>query len=186
MIRMLFASLVAGTLLLTLPGCEKSDPPVENEEEVITTLVYELTPQGGGTSVRATFTDLDGDGGNPPTITDLVLQSNTTYNGVITLFNEQAKPTESVHEEVKDEADEHQFFFPNTLNQTTIGYADQDSNGKPLGLKTTLTTTGAESGKLTVVLKHEPTKTSNSTATDDGTAAGGETDIEVTFNVSVQ
>lgn len=185
MIRALFASTIA-FLLLTFSSCYKPDPELTNEEEVITTLVYDLTPTAGGTPVRLSFSDVDGDGGDPPVITNGILQPNTTYDGVITLFNEQAKPAESIHNEVLQEAKEHQLFFPNTLGNVSVTYADQDADGNPLGLKTTLATGAPETGKLTIILKHEPTKTATQDATNDGVAAGGETDIEVTFDVLVQ
>lgn len=185
MTRALFA-LAMASLIFALPSCKKSDPKIPNEEEVITTLVYDLTPQGGGTAVRFSYADADGDGGDAPVITNGTLQANTTYNGVITLFNETVKPTESVHEEVQAEDKEHQFFFPTTLTGLTINYADQDANGLGTGLKTTLTTGAAGTGDLTVILKHKPTKVSGTDATKDGTAAGGETDIEVKFTVVVQ
>lgn len=185
MTRALFASMIA-FLLLTLPSCQKEDPEVPNEEEVITKLVYTLTPRAGGTAVMMTFSDMDGDGGNAPVVTGGTLQANTTYDGVITLFNEQETPVENIHEEVMAEDEEHQFFFPNTLGNVSVTYADQDADGNPLGLKTTLMTGAAETGELTVILKHEPTKTATQDATNNGVAAGGETDIEVTFNVTVQ
>ncbi|MGH1338823.1 MAG: type 1 periplasmic binding fold superfamily protein [Aureispira sp.] len=172
-------------VVLTLGSCQK-DPDITNQEEVITTLVYTLTPMGGGTPVVFSFADPDGDGGDAPVLTNGVLQSNTTYNGVITLFNETVKPSESIHVEVLAEAEEHQFFYENTLSNITVAYGDQDANGKGLGLKTTFTTGLAEQGMLTVILRHEPNKEAAGIAIDDASAAGGETDIEVKFNVDIQ
>ena len=183
--HILIAGLVMA-LLLSFPSCQQEDPVIPNEEEVITKLVYTLTPQGGGTAVMLTFSDPDGEGGNAPVITGGTLQANTTYDGVITLFNEQETPVENVHEEILDEDEEHQFFFPNTLANTTIAYADQDADGNPVGLQSTLTTGAAETGDFTIVLKHEPTKGTQLAPDNDGSSAGGSTDIEVTFNVSVQ
>ena len=53
--------------------------------------------------------------------------------------------------------------------------------GNPLGLSFILTTSGASSGELTFTLRHEPNKPNS--GLDN---AGGETDIEITFNVTVQ
>lgn len=172
-------------VLLTLSSCQK-DPDIPNEEEVITTLVYTLTPVAGGTPVVFSFADPDGDGGDDPVTTNGVLQSNTTYQGVITLFNETVKPTEDVHPEVLAEGNEHQLFYENTLNNITLTYVDQDTDGNDLGLTTTFTTGTAEQGNLTVILRHEPNKTATGIAIDNATPAGGETDIEVTFNVDIQ
>jgi hypothetical protein len=66
------------------------------------------------------------------------------------------------------------------LNVTT-DYADADSMGNPLGLSFILTTSEASSGALTFTLRHEPNKPNS--GLDN---AGGETDIEITFNVTVQ
>ncbi len=173
-------------LLLALSSCQPEDPIVPNEEEVITSLIYTLTPAGGGTPVVFSISDPDGDGGNAPTITNGVLQANKTYNGVITLFNETENPAEAIHPEVLAEGAEHQFFFENTLDSITVAYADQDANGQGIGLQTTFTTGAAEQGTLQVILRHEPNKTAAGVAIDNATPAGGETDIEVTFNVDIQ
>lgn len=173
-------------VLLFLGACQKEDPVITNEEEVITTLVYTLTPMGGGNAVIFSFADLDGEGGDAPVVYNGVLQSNTTYTGVVTLLNENEKPSEEIHKEVQTEAEEHQLFYENTLNNITITYGDQDANGQALGLKTTLVTGNAEQGKLTVVLRHEPNKSATGVAIDNASPAGGETDIEVTFDVDIQ
>lgn len=185
MMRALFAVIVIG-FILALPSCQPEKPLIDNQEEVITRMIYALTPQGGGTPVLLTYSDADGDGGNAPVITGGTLQAGTTYNGVITLFNETVTPAENVHEEVQEEDEEHQFFFPNTITGLTVVYADQDANGLGTGLKTTLTTGAAGTGDLTVVLKHEPTKVSGTDATKNGVAAGGETDVEAKFSIVVQ
>lgn len=173
-------------LLLALSSCQPIDPIIPNEEEVITSLVYTLTPAGGGTPVVFSISDPDGDGGNAPTITNGVLQANKTYNGVITLFNETESPVEPIHQEVLAEGVEHQLFFENTLDSVAIAYADQDANGQGIGLQTTFTTGVAEQGTLKVILRHEPNKTAAGVAIDNATPAGGETDIEVTFDVDIQ
>ncbi|MFK7796304.1 MAG: type 1 periplasmic binding fold superfamily protein [Aureispira sp.] len=173
-------------LLLALSSCQPEDPIVPSEEEVITSLVYTLTPMSGGIPVIFSISDPDGEGGDAPIITNGVLQSSTTYTGVVTLYNETIKPSEEVHKEVLDEAEEHQLFYENTLNNATIAYTDQDADGNDLGLQTTFTTGFAEQGTLTVILRHEPNKTAAGIAIDNATPAGGETDIEVTFNVDIQ
>ena len=38
--------------ILFFTACEKDDPDVPNEEELITTLIYTLTPDGGGNAVE--------------------------------------------------------------------------------------------------------------------------------------
>ena len=77
---------------------------------------------------------------------------------------------------------DHQFFYTigSGLNVTT-SYENNDSEGNPLGTEFTLVAGAASSGDLTFTLRHEPTKPN--TGLDD---AGGETDISVTFNLTIE
>lgn len=172
--------------LFILASCNKEEPMVEDPEELITTLIYTLTPIDGGIPVEFKFTDIDGDGGNAPTITTETLASNTTYTGVISLLNESETPAENVGEEVAEEDEEHQIFFVATGVDFVVSYADTDSDGNPLGLATTLITQSEGNGTLTVTLRHEPSKDADGVSNGDITNAGGETDIEVTFPVIIQ
>lgn len=178
-------SILALSMLL-LTGCKKDDPVIPNEEEVITTLNYTLTPSDGGTPVVFTFQDLDGDGGNPPIITGGTLAMNTTYIGFLELLNELETPPGNITEEVEEEADEHQFFFQTSLSGVNFSYDDMDANGNPIGLLTTVTTEGPGNGTITVILRHEPDKFALGVSNGDISNAGGETDIEVVFNVEVK
>ena len=94
-------------------------------------------------------------------------------------------PAEDITAEVLEEALEHQVFYQVASGDFVIQYADQDSNGNPIGLSTNFqsNTTG---GNLTVILKHEPSKTAAGVSGGDITNAGGETDIEVVFPVNVR
>jgi hypothetical protein len=174
--------------LITIVSCsdDPEDPIVENEEEVITTLTYTLTPSEGGSAVVLTYQDLDGDGAGEPTITNGTLSASTVYSGVLTLFNETEDPAESITEEIDEEDDEHQFFFSSTITDLQVAYADTDGDGNPVGLATTLTTSAAGSGTLTITLRHEPEKSASGVASGDITSAGGETDISVTFTITVE
>jgi hypothetical protein len=172
--------------VLCFAGCVKDDPTIPNQEEVITTLIYTLTPDNGGNAVVLSFRDLDGDGGNAPVITTGILTTNTTYTALLELQNEAAEPTESITDEIEEEAEEHQFFFQTTLNDLEVIYDDQDADGNPIGLTTTVTTGNSDAGTITIILKHEPNKSAAGVINGDITNAGGETDIEVTFGVDVQ
>lgn len=185
-------NLIPFALLLSVCfiGCKDDDdepelPEIPNEEEVITTLTYTLTPNGGGDVKVFSFEDLDGDGGNAPVITTDSLERNTMYSGSIQVLNKVANPVENITEEVEEEGDEHQFFFQTTNNQFNIQYADMDENDLPLGLKTNFTT-DSTSGSLVITLRHEPNKTAANVAEGNIANAGGETDIEVTFTVNVK
>lgn len=184
----LFSSLSIFSLLvilISLSACDK-DPVIPPQPELITTLTYTLTPDNGGIPVRLYFQDLDGDGAGLPTKTADVLSANTTYTASLSLLNELETPAEDISVEVLDEGADHQFFFSQTVAGLSIEYADTDIDGKPIGLSTKLTTTGAGSGTLTIILKHEPAKDATDVANGDITNAGGETDIEVTFEIDVQ
>lgn len=183
-LRFSLFAIAISSLLFT--ACEKEDPVIENEEEVITTLNYTLAAQDGSGTVTLTFRDLDGDGGNAPVITGGTLAANTSYTGAVTLLNEQESPAENVTEEIEEENDEHQFFFSTSVNGVSISYADTDGAGDPVGLVTTLNTGDAGNGSLTVTLIHEPNKAGEGVSDGLIANAGGETDIEVTFPIDVQ
>lgn len=177
-------------LLLTLgfffSGCEQDDPVIPNEEELITTLGYTLTPVNGTDVVTLLFQDFDGDGGDAPIITGGMLAANETYTGSLQLLNESETPTEDITAEVEEEDLEHQFFFQSDIAGLNVIYGDQDSEGNPLGLRSTLITGDAASGTLTVTLRHEPNKSASGVSDGLLENAGGETDIEVTFPIDVQ
>lgn len=180
-LNFLFFFLIA----VAISSCDK-DPEIPNEEELITTLTYTLTPVAGGDTVMLIFKDLDGEGGEAPTITSEPLQSNTTYIGGVVLLNESEDTVEDITEEVKEEDKDHQFFYTSTTEGVSISYNDSDADGNPIGLKTTLTTGSAGSGSLTIVLRHEPNKSAEGVSDGNIANAGGETDIEVTFSLDVQ
>lgn len=185
--RKIFSFLfVLFSTLVLFSSCDKDDPEIANEEELITTLTYTLTPESGGDAVVLSFTDLDGDGGNAPVLVGGTLAANTTYVGSIILLNETETPAENITEEVEEEDDEHQFFFSalNGLN-ATVTYNDTDGQN-PVGLKTKVTTGAASQGKLRVTLRHEPNKSAAGVSEGNIANAGGETDIEVEFDVTVE
>lgn len=165
----------------------KDDPKIPNEEEVITEFKFLLTPQGGGSTIELKFDDDDGDGTGQ--ITGGTLSPGTTYTGVMELENETADDDDEqdITAEIQEEAEEHQFFFSISggLN-LTVEYADVDANNNPLGLQTTVTTGSASSGNVTVILRHEPDKFATGVSGGDITNAGGETDIEVVFPITIQ
>ena len=130
---------------------------------------------------------MDGDGGNAPVIINGVLDTSETYTGKIVLLNELETPADSISNEVMEEDLDHQFFFSSTVAGLTVQYSDMDSAGNPIGIASTLTTpTTPTNGTLSITLRHEPNKTATGVANGDISNAGGETDIEVTFDINVQ
>ena len=176
--------LLAMTFAFT--ACDKDDPIIPNEEELITTVSYSLTPSDGGDVIVMSFVDLDGDGGNDPVISGGILGANQTYEGSLQLLNEAETPSENITEEIEEEDEDHQFFFQSSLDGLSVSYADQDSEGNPVGLNSTLTTGESGSGMLTIILRHKPVKSASGVSDGDITNAQGDTDIQVTFPVDVQ
>lgn len=173
-------------LVLIIPSCDKDDPEPVNEEEVINTFIYNLVPDDGSELISFTFNDEDGDGGEAPTIVSATLAANTLYTGSVALTANTPDGTENVTEEVEEEAEEHQFFYASTIADLEIAYDDVDADGNPIGINTTLQTGEAGSGALTITLRHEPDKNGTDVSAGNIANAGGETDIEVTFDVEVQ
>lgn len=170
---------------LVFTGCSNDDdaPAPVNEEEVITTLSVTLVPTAGGNTITLTSRDLDGDGPDAPVVTvSGNLAANATYTGAVAVLNETETPAENITLEVVEEDLEHQFFFVagGNLDITTNGF-NLDSDGNILGTTFNVTTGAASTGTYTVTLIHEPMKPNTGVAD-----AGGETDIEVTFDVTIQ
>ena len=168
-----------------------------DEEEVINEVVLTFTPTGGGDAIVAKWFDEDGEGVGNPTIDEIGLAANTTYEMSITLANTLGTEVEDVTAEIQAEDDEHQFFFGFTADifsdpagdgnidnrDDALNYNDQDANGLPVGLSTNWTSGAATSSASTfrVILKHQP---GVKTATSDATTGG--TDIDIEFSITIQ
>src|SRR5688572_10109416 len=172
--------LLAFAASIGLTSCEK-DPQVPNEEELITTFIYTLTPQAGGDPVIFSFRDLDGSGGLEPVIVQGRLDTHSIYNGVVQLLNESVTPVIDITSDVAAEAREHQFFYTFPDSYTSYVYTDTDADNNPIGISTRVTTGDPSDGLMTVLLRHLPDKFAAGVKTGDITNAGGETDIEVSF-----
>ena len=174
-------ALLASTLIFASCSDDDDTPEPVNEEEVITTLT--VTLDSGSDTVVMQYQDLDGDGPDAATVTvSGSLSANTTYDGSIILLNETESPAEDITEEIEEEDLDHQFFYTvGSGLDVAAEYGDADSEGNPLGLSFILNTGVASSGGLTFTLRHEPNKPNTGLEN-----AGGETDIEVTFDVTVE
>lgn len=189
-IVLLSAALLAA---LFLNACKKdkvdpsapSTPPV-NEEELITTLRLHLRSTGGTQDLELVFRDIDGDGGAAPVIEADALSADTIYNVEIAVLNESVTPTDVITEEIEEEGDVHQFFFQVSGANVATTYTDADANGLPIGLTSTWTAGAMSTGNVIVTLRHQPVKDAAGVSAGDITNAGGETDIEVTFPLTVQ
>lgn len=176
--------------VLILDGCKKKeDPkPTPNEEELITTIKLKVkNTLFSSDSTEVTWKDLDGDGGNAPTIGTLTIKANSFYSAYLTLLDEShAGQTHNINEEINNEKAAHQFFYQATGNISNFAYVDFDADGKPVGLQFSFQTGAAGSGTLKITLRHELNKSATGVSSGDITNAGGETDIEVTFPITIQ
>lgn len=175
---------VAFAMVMTTSCNDDDDVAIINEEELITTVILTLENTADATNeVVFTFTDLDGDGPGAA-VQNVVgtINANATYDGSIQFLNESVSPTENITDEVIEEDDEHEVFYIATTAGVSITKDDFDANGNPLGTETTFSTGAAGNGNLTIVLRHIPNKPNDGTLT----GAGGETDVEVTFDFNVQ
>ena len=180
--KFLSTTIFATALIFSCSSDDDSTPEPVLEEEVITTMTITLEADGQADVILQTQ-DLDGDGPDLPVVTvSGNLSSNTNYSGSITLLNETEDPAENMTEEIEEEDLAHQFFYSvgSGLDAET-DYNDADSEGNPLGLDFVLSTYSASSGSITFTLRHEPNKPNM--GLED---AGGETDIEATFELSIQ
>ncbi len=172
--------------VLFLNSCKDDDPMDENDEEVITTINYTLTPTSGDV-VTLSFSDLDGEGGNDPIITGGTLQANMSYTGALELRNDSETPGEDITAEIQEEDEDHQFFFSTGGGlDLTVGYSDEDEDGNPIGLATSINTGAVSTGTLSVVLRHLPVKDASGVSDGDITNADGSTDVEIEFDIEIQ
>lgn len=190
----LFLLLTLFSALFLMTSCNNDDdaPEPGNDEEEITTLQIILQKVGSIGTTTVTWRDLDGPGGNAPVIDAITLDADATYTATIRVLNENEDEDLNDEEynvtlEVEEEDDEHQFFFiiSNGLN-LTHSYQDQDGDGNPVGIVNRFVTGAASTGTLRVVLRHEPNKSASGVADGNIANAGGDTDIEATFDVTIQ
>lgn len=182
--KIFYSLLIA--LIFVFSSCDKEDPVIPNEEELITTVTYTLTPTIGGDPIVLSFKDLDGDGGDNPEIIGGTLMANTEYSGVLELLDESESPQKNITTEIEEEGSDHQFFIQSSISDLSVIYADEDVDGNPIGLLNTLTTGSTASGTITIILRHEPNKTATGVSDGDISNAEGETDVEVIFPINVQ
>lgn len=167
-------------------GCKKDDsspqnPSDGNDSELITTVKLSFVDSSGIEPVRQfVFSDIDGDGGNPPSVFDTIrISSQRTYNVSILLLDESKSPADTISNEVLAEGDDHMFFFFHAGASITSSYEDLDGNGIGIGLQSKWITGSLSSGTSRIVLKHQP-------GVKDGSFGPGETDVDIQFQSRVE
>ncbi|HRH55091.1 MAG TPA: hypothetical protein PLN38_17300, partial [Chitinophagales bacterium] len=91
--------------LLLFSSCkEEETPDVQNEEELITTLILEFENTISGEVRTFEFRDTDGPGGNEPVDFDTIrLDDNSSYHITVSLLNESVSPADDITAEVEAE-----------------------------------------------------------------------------------
>jgi len=189
-LKFLFLTLLSSAVIVSCSDDDDDTPEPINEEEVITTLILEFDAEGSAQDFEVRVTDADGEGPLDPVVSgNLALVAGETYEVEVTVLNE-LDPTdiEDITEEVDEEDDEHQFFYTFTSGTgVVVDYDDQDDDGNPVGIETIFVVDdNATDGTLVVTLLHEPNKDADGVSDGDPTNANGETDIQATFNYTVQ
>ena len=180
-------------LLLTFASCKKDDKtPAPVEQELITTVRLRFTDTADKqTALFYTYKVENGFNNTTPgtiRIDTIRLSAGKTYRVETDLFNDKAVSADRTLEEIFRERDQHLFLYisdpasgPGTVNPIP-GTGITDFQNKPFNQEIEMAAAGSGSSKLRVLLIHEPTNKAAQTPE----AAGGETDVDVTFPVIVK
>jgi len=162
--------LIASTT--SMLGCQKDDPkkPTSNTpQEQITTVILKGfnhdDPMDSLHQFMIKWEDLDGDGGNPPTIDSLLLDTGYEYHINLIIIDKNKTPYDTVSKEIENLKNVHQFFYtPSAELEGKMGVKidEFDSNNPPLpfGMEVHLHITSDTLyklpviGKLNIVLSH--------------------------------
>jgi len=166
---------------LVIAGCKKKEDEEENEEELITTVKVTLSPISGGAATTYTWKDVDGAGGNAPTIDQITLAPSTAYNCTLQFLDESKNPAENITTEIVAEANDHQIYYEPATVLVTVSGLNNDGAGLPLGTSSVWTAGAVSNGTLKITLKHKPGQKAAGDA-----VSKGETDVEVTFPTRIQ
>lgn len=165
--------IIAFASLTVLVSCKKSEdaghPHDHSSQEQITTLIlrgYDVANPADTTHfLSVKWEDLDGNGGNAPTIDSLLLDTGITYSMNMVLLDKTKTPYDTISNEILERGDIHQFFY--TPSATIVGKViverlDKDNNNPalPIGLQTQWKVLGVPSyalpvsGTVNIVLSH--------------------------------
>ncbi len=170
--------LIALVLVLSSISCSKEAPVKVDEQELITTVKLKIIAPDN-TTQTVTWKET-----SPST--PIQLSAGVKYEVTVSVLNE-SNPSKVVDitNEVKLEAEEHQFFYE--FSGINVNFVSGDSDvidkeGYPLFYHTVWTARSSGSGTVQLYLIHEPTS-KNST---NRVGFGGATDIQIEFNVLVE
>jgi hypothetical protein len=191
----IFGAFLPCTLLILSSACSKDDPKPSNEEELITEvhLHFQKVDESQnpvGEELVFSWVDLDGElGSEPPVIDEIVLEPNSHYNLGLELIDGSSTVPKDITDEIIAEGDEHQFFFlksEDVEEAINFTYSDHDEDQKPIGQLTRIETGSVAIGSLEIVLRHQPDKDASGVDQGEIENAGGETDVQVEFPLSIE
>ncbi|WP_296700041.1 hypothetical protein [Algoriphagus sp.] len=187
-----FYVLSAILFAMTLVSCESEDPVMENDEEVITDVTLRFTElDNSGATIGDPFefvaSDPQGIELGSPTIETVNLTKGKSYRMEILLYNSIAD--EDITEEVQEESDEHQFYFLGSafIGSPVLTYTYDDPSGELIGLRGNVVvsqSTGLNNANMRIILRHDLDKSfpgADNPNFQNFVAAGGETDLDITF-----
>lgn len=192
-------ALLLGGAVLTSCSSDDDAPEEENVVEAFTDVTLVFTNNADASDVvTAKAQDPDGVGVQELEIQDeITLTSGATYTLTYEILNAlDPSDPEDLGAEIREEDNEHQFFFAFTAGafsdpagdgnidnaDDAINYGDTDENDNPVGLSSTWTTGAAlADGSFNVRLQHQPdVKTATSGVND------GDTDFDLAFVLNIE
>ncbi|TAF35014.1 MAG: type 1 periplasmic binding fold superfamily protein [Cytophagales bacterium] len=174
-------------VVISFGSCKKDEHNHGSDQENLTTLKLIFKNKASGVEQTFVYADKDGVGGNNPTQDPIILADGANYDLTLQVLDESGTTAKDITPEIITKGEEHQFFFTNSSIGTLVNvkYEDKDAKNNPIGVKNTLTSIRAGKGKFRVSLRHEPNKSAAGVKDGQIANAGGETDIEADFDISV-
>ena len=167
-------------------ACKKDEVIPTDDNELITTVDLTFTDANKKVSTFS-FQDKDGDPNTKPEKFDrIILDKNVDYSLEINVYDETKIPKVNITEQIKLESDAHLFIFKiDPASLFSLKAADKDKNGLPIGLLSTgFTQNAVGTGKLNLILKHQPPI--NGKAVKTGNESGGSSDIDLIFDLLIK
>ena len=179
----ILAPFIATTMLMA--GCSEhghGPDDHDHDHDVISKVEFRLIGVLTADTTTYVWEDADGAGGsNPNRIDTITLEVDRVYSGSIRLLNSTVSPAKDLTSGVRDDMDEHQFFFTISDSLATITIQDFDERELPVGLATTLVGRKAGTGSLGIELSHFDDATQKT-----GVNRSDETDVSITFPLVVR
>lgn len=184
---LLWAFILSSTVLFN--ACDDhyhdDDVPKHDEGELINSVSLEFQhPSDSTANFTVTWSDIDGIGGNDPVLPDTIrLQKDSLYQAKVHFYHIHDGKKEEANPEILEEANDHLVCYTHTGIATVVHLeilrTDKDAKNLELGITSTWKGLLVHDGGILVALKHQP-KIKN------GSCTIGETDVEVTFPISVK